>query len=54
MLLKCPVIQDLWSKIKNWLEEVGFIGYNLSESKIKLGDIENVYIPTTISFYPKR
>ena len=54
MLLNCPVIQDLWLEIKNWLKEIGFIGYNLSESKIILGDIENGNIPFTILLLSKK
>ena len=54
MLLKCPIIQDLWLKIKHWLEEIGFIGYTLSESKIILGDIENGNIPTTAILLSKK
>ena len=54
MLLKCPIIQDLWLKIKHWLEEIGFIGYTLSDSKIILGDIENGKIPTTAILLSKK
>ena len=54
MLLRCPVIQELWKKVNHWLEEIGFINYNLTESRIILGDIENGNIPTTIILLTKK
>ena len=54
MLLRCPVIKELWKKVNHWLEEIGFINYNLTESRIILGDIENGNIPTTIILLTKK
>ena len=46
MLLRCPIIIELWEKVNNWLNE--------TETKIILGDIENGNIPTTIILLRKR
>ena len=31
MLLRCNLIKNFWERINNWIEEIGFIGYKLSE-----------------------
>ena len=38
MLLRCNIIRTFWDRINNWIEEIGFIGYKLTESKTILGD----------------
>ena len=54
MLLRCPIVIELWKKVNNWLNEIGFINYNLTETKKILGDIENGNIPTTIILLTKK
>ena len=33
MILRCPVIANLWNEVNNWINEIGFINYKLSENK---------------------
>ena len=40
--LKCTVIQELWSGVNKWLIELGFLEYNLTDSRKVLGDLENI------------
>ena len=54
MLLRCKEIKNFWDRIKNWIEEKGFIGYTLTESKIILGDSENGQTTTTIILLSKK
>ena len=54
MLLYCPIITELWKKVCTWLIEVGLVDYNLTESKIILGDIENGVVPTTVILLTKK
>ena len=54
MLLICPFIIELWEKVNNWLEEIGFINYNLTETRKILGDIENGNTLTTIILLTKK
>ena len=54
MLLKCPVIVELWEQVNEWLKEIGFINYNLTETKKILGDIDNGNITTTIILLTKK
>ena len=54
MLLYCPIITELWKKVNSWLREVGLIDYNLTETRIILGDVENGVIPTTVILLTKK
>ena len=54
MLLYCPIITELWEKVNSWLREVGLIDYNLTETRIILGDVENGVIPTTVILLTKK
>ena len=54
MLLRCKVIKNFWDRINNWIEEIGFIGYTLTESKIILGDLENGQTITTLILLSKK
>ena len=54
MLIYCPIIIELWKKVNSWLKEIGLIDYNLTESKIILGDIENGNITTTVILLTKK
>ena len=33
MLLRCEKIKTFWNRIENWITEIGFIDYNLTEKK---------------------
>ena len=33
MIVQCTVIQNLWSVVNNWLIELEFLDYNLSDSR---------------------
>ena len=54
MLLYCPIITELWKKVNSWIREIGLIGYNLTETRIILGDVENGVIPTTVILLTKK
>ena len=54
MILSCPVIVELWNEVNNWINEIGFINYKLSENRIILGDIENGITLTTIILLTKK
>ena len=54
MLLRCNVIKNFWDRINNWIEEIGFIGYTLTESKIILGNLENGQTITTLILLSKK
>ena len=54
MILSCPVIVELWKEVNNWINEIGFINYKLSENRIILGDIENGITLTTIILLTKK
>ena len=51
MLLWCPIITTLWNEVNMWLSEIGFLYYNLSDSRKILGDLDQLSIP---SFYLQR
>ena len=53
-LLRCQVIINFWDRINIWKEEIGFIGYKITERKIILGDLENGQITTTIILLAKK
>ena len=54
MILYCFVIQELWANVNNWLIEIGFHDYNLSDSKKILGDLENGPIVNSIILLTKK
>ena len=43
MLIWCPFIKKntLWTEVNEWITEIGFLDYNLTESRIISGDLEN-------------
>ena len=53
MLLWCPIITTLCNEVNTWLSEIGFLDYNLSDSRKISGYLENspIIIP---SFYLQR
>ena len=54
MILRCQTIANLWDRVNIWIEELGFIGYKLTERKKILGDLENGPIQTTILLLTKK
>ena len=41
MLFLCPIIEDFWNSVNNWLTEIGYENYILSLERIILADVEN-------------
>ena len=54
MLLYCPIINQLWDMVNQWITEIGFIGYNLSIYKKIIGDLENGPILNSIILITKK
>ena len=54
MILYCTVVQELWANVNNWLIEIGFLDYNLSDSRNVLGDLENGPIVNSIILITKK
>ena len=50
----CVVSIDLWSEIQDWIQSLGMENYNLSQSRIVLGDMENAMAITTIILLTKK
>ena len=53
MLLHCNIAQNLWSEYNNWMTELGFLVYNLTDSRKILGDLENGPIINSIILFTK-
>ena len=41
MLIDCPKVKDLWSKVEFWIRSLGMVDYHLTDRKKILGDLEN-------------
>ena len=41
MLFMCPIIEDVWVQVVQWLKEIGYDNYNLSVEPIILEDLDN-------------
>ena len=41
MLIFCTVVANLWDLINDWIIELGFLDYKLSDSTKILGDLKN-------------
>ena len=54
ILIQCQVSRDLWSSVRDWIIELGMLNYNLSDSKIILGDLENALCFNTIILLTKK
>ena len=54
MFLECHYSQELWGNIQTWIRSLGMDNYNLSSSKIILGDLENANAINTIILMTKK
>ena len=54
MLLYCNIVQNLWLEVNNWIIELGFKNYNLTNSRKFLGDLDNGPIINSIILLTKK
>ena len=54
MFLSCVHSQELWDSIQLWIRSLGMDNYNLSPSKIILGDLDNASAIKTIILMTKK
>ena len=54
MLLYCNIVQNLLIEVNNWLTELGFLEYNLTDSRKILGDLDNGPIINSIILFTKK
>ena len=40
ILIECTVLIELWKEVRSWIVELGVPDYNLTESKIVIGELE--------------
>ena len=54
MFLDCEIIVQLWNEVQDWIQALGMNNYNLSQSRIILGDLENAMSINTIILLTKK
>ena len=54
MFLHCDISLELWEGVENWTRVLGMENYNMSASKIVLGDLENAHFINTIILLTKK
>ena len=54
MLIQCPIIRNLWGCVRDWIEELGMPNYNITDSKIIIGDTENALCINSIILLTKK
>ena len=54
MFLDCEISIDLWNEVQEWIQTLGMDNYNLSQSRIILGDMENAMSTNTIILLTKK
>ena len=54
MFLECEISIDLWDEVQEWIQTLGMDNYNLSQSRIILGDMENAMSINTIILLTKK
>ena len=54
MMLQCTISKKLWESVRNWIEEMGMPNYNLSESRIIVGNMENAVCINSIILLTKK
>ena len=54
MFLDCEISIDLWNEVQEWIHTLGMDNYNLSQSRIILGDLENAMSINTIILLTKK
>ena len=54
MLIQCPISRNLWGSVRDWIEELGMPNYNITDSKIIIGDLENAVCVNSILLLTKK
>ena len=54
MFLDCEISIHLWNEVQEWIHTLGMKNYNLSQSRIILGDLENAMSINTIILLTKK
>ena len=54
MFLDCEISNHLWNEVQEWIHTLGMDNYNLSQSRIILGDLENAMSINTIILLTKK
>ena len=54
MFLDCEIVVQLWNEVQEWIHALGMNNYNLSQSRIILGDLENAMSINTIILLTKK
>ena len=54
MFLECEISINLWDEVQEWIQTLGMDNYNLSQSRIILGDMENAMSINTIISLTKK
>ena len=54
MFLECEISIDLWDEVQEWIQTLGMYNYNLPQSRIILGDMENAMSINTIILLTKK
>ena len=54
MLLECQHSISLWENVSTWIRELGMQDYNLTASRIIIGDLENAIAINSIILHTKK
>ena len=54
MLIQCRISRELWDGVRDWIVEIGMLNYNLSDTRIILGDMENAVCINSIILLTKK
>ena len=54
MLLYCQHTRSLWDLVSEWIRDLGMPEYNLTTSRIIIGDLENALAIDSIILLTKR
>ena len=54
MLLECQHSRSLWENVSAWIRELGMQDYNLTASRIIIGDLENSIAINSIILHTKK
>ena len=54
MLLECQHSMSLWENVSTWIRELGMQDYNLTASRIIIGDLENAIAINSIILHTKK
>ena len=53
-VLQCEISLELWESVENWIRSLGMENYNISASRIVLGDLDNAHFINTIILLTKK